>query len=110
MCQRKISLVRGGKCSSVFCYHVSSCDCFLLLLHHVTLVLKMLCRRFRHTISHRLDLESVYKHTLPGSGSPEVTTLHSDVGATVDYIFYSPKRTLTRGQKGTWTCHEAGEH
>uniref|UniRef100_A0A3B4TGL3 Endonuclease/exonuclease/phosphatase domain-containing protein n=1 Tax=Seriola dumerili TaxID=41447 RepID=A0A3B4TGL3_SERDU len=46
---------------------------------------------FRHTISHHLDLESVYKHVLPGSGSSEVTTLHSEVGATVDYIFYSPR-------------------
>uniref|UniRef100_A0A673BK74 Angel homolog 1 (Drosophila) n=1 Tax=Sphaeramia orbicularis TaxID=375764 RepID=A0A673BK74_9TELE len=50
--------------------------------------------QFRHTVSHRLDLESAYKHILPGSGSPEVTTLHTDGAATVDYIFYSPKRTL----------------
>ncbi|XP_056250252.1 protein angel homolog 1 isoform X2 [Seriola aureovittata] len=56
-------------------------------------------KRFRHTISHHLDLESVYKHVLPGSGSSEVTTLHSEVGATVDYIFYSPRRTLTSAQK-----------
>ncbi|KAG8013656.1 Protein angel-like protein 1 [Nibea albiflora] len=48
--------------------------------------------RFRHTIRHRLDLDSVYKHILPGSGNPEVTTLHSEGGATVDYIFYTPKR------------------
>uniref|UniRef100_A0A3P8UK50 Angel homolog 1 n=1 Tax=Cynoglossus semilaevis TaxID=244447 RepID=A0A3P8UK50_CYNSE len=45
---------------------------------------------FRHTLTHPLDLESVYKHVLPGSGCPEVTTLHSEVGATVDYIFYQP--------------------
>ncbi|XP_034713530.1 protein angel homolog 1 [Etheostoma cragini] len=51
-------------------------------------------KRFRRTISHRLDLESVYKHVLPGFGNPEVTTLHSEAGATVDYIFYSPRRVL----------------
>ncbi|XP_042244634.1 protein angel homolog 1 isoform X1 [Thunnus maccoyii] len=56
-------------------------------------------RRFGHTISHRLDLESVYKHTLPGSGNSEVTTLHSEVGATVDYIFYSPKRISPSDQR-----------
>ncbi|KAM7375749.1 hypothetical protein PAMP_005525 [Pampus punctatissimus] len=56
-------------------------------------------RRFRHSMSHQLDLESVYKHILPGSGSSEVTTLHSEVGATVDYIFYSPKRILPSTQK-----------
>uniref|UniRef100_A0A673BDT4 Angel homolog 1 (Drosophila) n=1 Tax=Sphaeramia orbicularis TaxID=375764 RepID=A0A673BDT4_9TELE len=55
--------------------------------------------QFRHTVSHRLDLESAYKHILPGSGSPEVTTLHTDGAATVDYIFYSPKRTLGSNQK-----------
>ncbi|KAM9340846.1 protein angel homolog 1 [Symphorus nematophorus] len=52
-------------------------------------------KRFSHTLSHRLELESVYKHILPGSGNPEVTTLHSEGGATVDYIFYTPRRTLT---------------
>lgn len=55
--------------------------------------------RFRHTVSHRLDLESAYKHILPGSGSPEVTTLHTNGAATVDYIFYSPKRTLCSNEK-----------
>ncbi|KAM4625894.1 LOW QUALITY PROTEIN: protein angel homolog 1-like [Polymixia lowei] len=35
--------------------------------------------------------ESAHEHTLPGSGQSEVTTLHSEVGATVDYIFYTPK-------------------
>ncbi|KAM7402929.1 hypothetical protein PAMA_003720 [Pampus argenteus] len=56
-------------------------------------------RRFRHSLSHWLDLESVYKHILPGSGNSEVTTLHSEVGATVDYIFYSPKCSLAAAQK-----------
>ncbi|XP_041810095.1 protein angel homolog 1 isoform X1 [Chelmon rostratus] len=56
-------------------------------------------KRFRQTIRHQLDLESVYKHILPGSGSPEVTTLHSEVGATVDYMFYTPRRILTANQK-----------
>ncbi|KAI3367788.1 hypothetical protein L3Q82_026625, partial [Scortum barcoo] len=53
-------------------------------------------KSFRHTISHQLDLESVYKHILPGSGHPEVTMLHSEVGATVDYIFYTPKRSANQ--------------
>ncbi|XP_045919432.1 protein angel homolog 1 isoform X1 [Micropterus dolomieu] len=56
-------------------------------------------KRFRHTISHQLDLESVYKHVLPGSSNPEVTTLNSELGATVDYIFYTPRRILTIDQK-----------
>jgi len=43
------------------------------------------------TICHGLSLRSVYKHVLPGLGHPEVTTLHSEAGATVDYIFYTPK-------------------
>ncbi|XP_029316607.1 protein angel homolog 1 isoform X2 [Cottoperca gobio] len=51
-------------------------------------------KRFSHTISHRLALESVYKHLLPGFGNSEVTTQHSDGAATVDYIFYSPRRSL----------------
>ncbi|XP_034432298.1 protein angel homolog 1 isoform X1 [Hippoglossus hippoglossus] len=54
---------------------------------------------FRHTIRHRLDLESVYKHILPGSGSSEVTSLHSEVGATVDYIFFSPRRISSSDQR-----------
>ncbi|CAK6957098.1 protein angel homolog 1 [Scomber scombrus] len=64
-----------------------------------TPVIEFVSHRFRHTISHRLDLESVYKHILPGSGNSEVTTLHSEMGATVDYIFYSPKRILPFNQK-----------
>ncbi|XP_062325923.1 protein angel homolog 1 isoform X2 [Osmerus eperlanus] len=43
---------------------------------------------FRNTIDHSLTLRSVYRHVLPGSDRPEVTTLHCEVGATVDYIFY----------------------
>ncbi|KAK7903869.1 hypothetical protein WMY93_016476 [Mugilogobius chulae] len=59
------------------------------------------CRylQFRQFLSHRLDLQSVYKHVLPGSGNAEVTTLHSQVGATVDYIFYSPKLTSNTESK-----------
>ncbi|KAK1893542.1 Protein angel like 1 [Dissostichus eleginoides] len=53
---------------------------------------------FSHTISHQLDLESVYQHVLPGFGNPEVTTLHSEGGSTVDYIFYSRRRTATVDQ------------
>ncbi|XP_068436564.1 protein angel homolog 1 isoform X2 [Clinocottus analis] len=51
-------------------------------------------KKFRHTIRHQFDLESVYKHILPGFGNPEVSTLHSEGGATVDYIFYTPRRIL----------------
>ncbi|XP_029901148.1 protein angel homolog 1 isoform X2 [Myripristis murdjan] len=47
-------------------------------------------QRFRSTICHELSLQSAYTHTLPASGLAEVTTLHSEVAATVDYIFYSP--------------------
>lgn len=63
-----------------------------------------LCHRFKHIISHRLDLESVYEHILPGSGSSEVTTLNADVGATVDYIFYSPRRISTSDPQGIGMC------
>ncbi|XP_030247392.1 protein angel homolog 1 [Sparus aurata] len=57
-------------------------------------------KRFRLTVTHRLDLESVYKHILPGSGNPEVTTLHAEAGATVDYIFYTPRRISPTVDKG----------
>ncbi|XP_069574635.1 protein angel homolog 1 [Brachyistius frenatus] len=56
-------------------------------------------KRIIHIISHRLNLESVYKHTLPGSGNPEVTAFTSQGGNTVDYIFYSPKLGSTSYQK-----------
>nr|XP_057946834.1 protein angel homolog 1-like [Doryrhamphus excisus] len=49
--------------------------------------------RFGPIIRHQLDLESVYQHN-----HSEVTTLHSEGGATVDYIFYSPERILTSDQ------------
>uniref|UniRef100_A0A3Q3VMF2 Endonuclease/exonuclease/phosphatase domain-containing protein n=1 Tax=Mola mola TaxID=94237 RepID=A0A3Q3VMF2_MOLML len=55
---------------------------------------EILCHSFSHTLRHRLDLESVYSHILPGSGSPEVTTLHAEGGASVDYIFYTPRQGL----------------
>ncbi|XP_061600309.1 protein angel homolog 1 [Cololabis saira] len=56
-------------------------------------------QRFRHSIRHRLDLESVQKHAFQDSVSQDITTLHSEGGAAVDYIFYSPKRILTPKQK-----------
>uniref|UniRef100_A0A1A7XP52 Angel homolog 1 n=1 Tax=Iconisemion striatum TaxID=60296 RepID=A0A1A7XP52_9TELE len=58
-------------------------------------------KRFRNVLRHTLDLDSVYKHVLPRSGLPEITTLHSEGGVTVDYIFYSPKRDFAFDQKGT---------
>ncbi|XP_070836203.1 protein angel homolog 1 [Chaetodon trifascialis] len=65
-------------------------------------------KRFSHTIRHQLDLESVYKHILPGSGNPEVTTLLSGGGATVDYIFYTPRRILTADQNAGARFMSAG--
>lgn len=62
---------------------------------------------FSHTLRHRLDLESVYSHFLPNSGLPEVTTLHSGGGATVDYIFYSPRRNFDAHQGGRWMRRRA---
>ncbi|XP_030574613.1 protein angel homolog 1 [Archocentrus centrarchus] len=56
-------------------------------------------KRVKPAVSHRLNLESVYKHILPGSGNPEVTTLHSEFAHTVDYIFYSPKPVFTSDHK-----------
>ncbi|CAB1335172.1 unnamed protein product [Coregonus sp. 'balchen'] len=38
------------------------------------------------------DNTPAYGHFIPGTDRAEVTTLHSEVGATVDYIFYSPRR------------------
>ncbi|KAM6917306.1 protein angel homolog 1 isoform 1-T1 [Lycodopsis pacificus] len=64
--------------------------------------------RFNHTIRHRLDLESVYKHILPGFGNPEVTTLNSEGGATVDYIFYTPRRNLSCNQSAAGDFVSAG--
>uniref|UniRef100_A0A3P9Q2H0 Angel homolog 1 (Drosophila) n=2 Tax=Poecilia reticulata TaxID=8081 RepID=A0A3P9Q2H0_POERE len=65
-------------------------------------------KRFRDRLKHQVDLESVYKHVLPGSGFPEVTTLHSEGGTTVDYIFYSPQRPLTKKQRAYKTSAEKG--
>ncbi|MED6251655.1 hypothetical protein ATANTOWER_000976 [Ataeniobius toweri] len=64
--------------------------------------------RFRDCLRHQVDLGSVYKHVLHGSGSPEVTTLHSEGGATVDYIFYSPKRAFTKDQRAYKGSAEKG--
>uniref|UniRef100_A0A3Q0RET2 Angel homolog 1 n=1 Tax=Amphilophus citrinellus TaxID=61819 RepID=A0A3Q0RET2_AMPCI len=64
-----------------------------------THIIQKLHMHFIIYISHRLNLESVYKHILPGSGNPEVTTLHSEFAHTVDYIFYSPKPVFTSDHK-----------
>ncbi|KAJ8288852.1 hypothetical protein COCON_G00015110 [Conger conger] len=45
--------------------------------------------RFRNTIRHGLKLKSAYSHFNVDTNRLEVTTLHPDFGATVDYIFYS---------------------
>lgn len=65
-------------------------------------------KRFRHIISHQLDLQSVYKHILPGFGKPEVTTLQCEGGTTVDYIFYTPRRILTCNQNDGGDCVSRG--
>ncbi|XP_033844709.1 protein angel homolog 1-like [Periophthalmus magnuspinnatus] len=65
-------------------------------------------QRFRHSLSHGLDLQSVYKHVLPGSGNAEVTTLHSQVGATVDYIFFSPKLPSNTEEQGDASFASSG--
>ncbi|KAM3871348.1 protein angel homolog 1 [Diretmus argenteus] len=57
-------------------------------------------------LRHGLNLSSVYKHIVQGSGHSEVTTLHSDVGATVDYIFYTAKCNSTSNQNAG--VHVAG--
>ncbi|XP_030620842.1 protein angel homolog 1 [Chanos chanos] len=54
-------------------------------------------KRFRYTICHGLKLKSVYSHVMSGTGQYEVTTLHSEGGATVDYIFYSLKKGENKG-------------
>ncbi|KAG9336483.1 hypothetical protein JZ751_002830, partial [Albula glossodonta] len=43
----------------------------------------------RNTIQHGFKLRSAYSHFITETNRPEVTTLHSEFGATVDYIFYS---------------------
>ncbi|KAG5857573.1 hypothetical protein ANANG_G00020890 [Anguilla anguilla] len=48
-------------------------------------------RRFRNTIRHGLNLRSAYSHFNSDTNRLEVTTLHADFGATVDYIFYSTR-------------------
>lgn len=92
----------------LYCIFVSYIECVDRSTWDTSVWLYILCHRFRHTISHKLDLQSVYKHVLPGSGQPEVTTLHSDVGATVDYIFYTPKRVSPSDPKGAGTRNDAG--
>ncbi|XP_026871142.2 protein angel homolog 1 isoform X2 [Electrophorus electricus] len=56
--------------------------------------------RFRNTISHDLNLSSVYSPNLAGTGRCAVTTLHSERGAMVDYIFYSPRWESARDHEG----------
>ncbi|KAK6478979.1 protein angel-like protein 1-like [Huso huso] len=55
--------------------------------------------RFSNTIRHGLNLTSVYSHYFSDTGRPEVTTLHSGFGATVDYIFYTAE-PVSNGQQG----------
>ncbi|KAJ8341534.1 hypothetical protein SKAU_G00338250 [Synaphobranchus kaupii] len=47
--------------------------------------------RFRRTIRHGLNLRSAYSHFNVDTNRLEVTTLHPEFGATVDYIFYSTR-------------------
>uniref|UniRef100_A0A8C8R5T5 Protein angel homolog 1 n=1 Tax=Pelusios castaneus TaxID=367368 RepID=A0A8C8R5T5_9SAUR len=50
-------------------------------------------------IQHGLKLTSAYSHFLPQRGRPEVTTMPTGLGATVDYIFYSAE-PIENGNKG----------
>lgn len=51
----------------------------------------VLAHGFGESVCHHLRLSSAYTHFITGTDLPEVTTVHSNAGATVDYIFYSPK-------------------
>ncbi|XP_031435700.1 protein angel homolog 1 isoform X4 [Clupea harengus] len=53
---------------------------------------------FSNTVCHCLNLSSAYSHFITGTDRQEVTTLHSNAGATVDYIFYSARTERIRGQ------------
>ncbi|XP_076155521.1 protein angel homolog 1 isoform X2 [Alosa pseudoharengus] len=53
---------------------------------------------FRNTICHCLNLNSAYSHIITGTDRPEVTTVHSSAGATVDYIFYTARSEHSRSQ------------
>uniref|UniRef100_A0A8C1RP64 Protein angel homolog 1-like n=1 Tax=Cyprinus carpio TaxID=7962 RepID=A0A8C1RP64_CYPCA len=49
--------------------------------------------RFRRTLHHELSLRSAYSHVQPDTHTAVVSTLNSEGGAMVDYIFYSTRRT-----------------
>ncbi|KAL0969134.1 hypothetical protein UPYG_G00222990 [Umbra pygmaea] len=57
-------------------------------------------RRFRRMISHNMNLQSVYIHVIPETNRSKVTTLHSEGGAVVDYIFYTPQQSRCSGDGG----------
>ncbi|XP_039597532.1 protein angel homolog 1 isoform X2 [Polypterus senegalus] len=50
---------------------------------------KVFFPRIGGTLYHNLNLKSVHSHFDLETGKPEVTSLHTGLGATVDYIFYS---------------------
>ncbi|XP_066550807.1 protein angel homolog 1 [Amia ocellicauda] len=56
--------------------------------------------RLRNTIYHGFNLLSVYRHCISGTERPEVTTVHSGFGATVDYIFYSAVPARNGNKRG----------
>ncbi|XP_052386538.1 protein angel homolog 1 isoform X1 [Carassius gibelio] len=49
--------------------------------------------RFRRTLHHELSLRSAYSHVQPDTQTAVVSTLNSEGGAMVDYIFFSTRRT-----------------
>lgn len=56
--------------------------------------------RFRHTLFHNLKLTSAYPHTHPITHNCVLTTLNSEGGAMVDYIFYSTPTHAATHVKG----------
>ncbi|XP_063039495.1 protein angel homolog 1 [Engraulis encrasicolus] len=50
-------------------------------------------KRMRNTTAcHSLSLRSAYRHVIPWKESGEASTIHSNAGVTVDYIFYSARK------------------
>ncbi|XP_051579158.1 protein angel homolog 1 isoform X2 [Myxocyprinus asiaticus] len=59
--------------------------------------IQMFSPKFRHSLYHSLRLTSAYSHIHPDTQSSAVTTLNSEGGAMVDYIFYSTQTNYCGG-------------
>ncbi|XP_042598916.1 protein angel homolog 2-like [Cyprinus carpio] len=53
--------------------------------------------RFGHTLHHALSLRSAYSPVQPDTQTSVVSSLNSEGGAMLDYIFYSSRRTEGSG-------------